>query len=182
MAGFAWPNWYWMTLSGTPSRVISTVCAAKMVRGNRRRTPSRTAVIVGGAGSAMPAPIAASARTGTLRSTACEAGWSKPGSLAATTGPALSDACGATGCRTRSDRGGGPMMPLLLRARCARRRSSAACLAEHTTRDVADAVSGCDGAMTKDTLSREAGNDPTGFELSRRPLPSREQRLGGERE
>ena len=27
MPRFAWPSWRWMTLSGTPSRAISTACA-----------------------------------------------------------------------------------------------------------------------------------------------------------
>src|SRR4051812_9820281 len=45
MPRLLWPSWRWMTMSGTPSRAISTACAWRSWCGaNRRRTPAAAAV------------------------------------------------------------------------------------------------------------------------------------------
>src|SRR4051812_24827363 len=45
MPRLLWPSWRWMTISGTPSRAISTAWACRSWCGaNRRRTPAAAAV------------------------------------------------------------------------------------------------------------------------------------------
>src|ERR687898_260862 len=44
MPRLVWPSWRWMTISGTPSRAISTACAWRSWWGaKRRRTPASRA-------------------------------------------------------------------------------------------------------------------------------------------
>src|SRR3954468_22743626 len=43
MPRLVWPSWRWMTISGTPSRAISTAWACRSWCGARRRTPASRA-------------------------------------------------------------------------------------------------------------------------------------------